>query len=310
MPSSRTRGFALVRTNNEVPKHKGITFMVIDMQAPGITIRPLRQITGSVEFNEVFFDEVFVPDADVVGQVDGGWSIGRTALGNERVSLGGIGWKSSHWRELQDRALERSVRSPAILHELGLLTAKWMAVEALNVRAAARAVAGKSSDLRGNVTKLIATELKQRTADFGLRVLAEEGVYVDQDSASCPRSSCSAGCTPSPAVPPRSCETSSANGCLGCRGSPVTDGDAAVRRPREVRSSIVIGLPDEDLSQRVHAIVETTPGVAAEDILDHLKDRLVRYKIPRSVELVDGPLRDEAGKVRRSRGPPSRLVGA
>jgi len=176
------RCFAFVRTNNEVPKHKGITFMVIDMQAPVITNRPLRQITGSVEFNEVFFDEGFAPDADVVGQVDGGWSIARTALGNERVSLGGIGWKSSHWRELQDRALEGSVRSPAILHELGLLTAKWMAVEALNMRAAARATAGKSSDVRGNVTKLIATELKQRTADFGLRVLAEGGIYVDQDS--------------------------------------------------------------------------------------------------------------------------------
>ena len=63
--------------------------MVIDMHAPGVTVRPLRMPTGHSDFNEVFFDDVFVPDADVVGPVDGGWTVARATLGNESVSIGG-----------------------------------------------------------------------------------------------------------------------------------------------------------------------------------------------------------------------------
>ena len=82
-------GLATVRTNPDAPKHKGITTMVIDMHAPGVTVRPLKMPTGNSDFNEVFFDDVFVPDADVVGPVDGGWTVARATLGNESVSIGG-----------------------------------------------------------------------------------------------------------------------------------------------------------------------------------------------------------------------------
>ncbi len=82
-------GLATVRTNPDAPKHQGITTMVIDMHAPGVTVRPLRMPTGHSDFNEVFFDDVFVPDADVVGAVDGGWTVARATLGNESVSIGG-----------------------------------------------------------------------------------------------------------------------------------------------------------------------------------------------------------------------------
>ena len=67
-----------------------------------------------------------------------------------------------------------------------------------------------------------------------------------------------------------------------------------------MRSSAVIGLPDEDLGQRIHAIVDAPGGLTGEELRTHLSDRLVRYKIPRSFEFVDAPLRDDAGKVRRS----------
>src|SRR5439155_16000841 len=82
------RGLATVRTNPDAPKHAGVTTMVIDMHHPGVTVRPLRMPTGGAEFNEVFFDDVFVPDDDVVGAVDGGWTVARATLGNESVSIG------------------------------------------------------------------------------------------------------------------------------------------------------------------------------------------------------------------------------
>ncbi|MCU1365801.1 MAG: acyl-CoA dehydrogenase protein, partial [Ilumatobacteraceae bacterium] len=82
-------GFATVRTNPDVPKHDGITTMVIDMHADGVEVRPLKMTSGHSEFNEVFFNDVFVPDDDVVGPVDGGWTVARATLGNESVSIGG-----------------------------------------------------------------------------------------------------------------------------------------------------------------------------------------------------------------------------
>ena len=84
-----SHGFATVRTNPDGPKHAGISMMVIDLHADGVEVRPLRQITGHSHFNEVFFDDVFVPDDDVVGPVDQGWTVARNTLGNERVSIGG-----------------------------------------------------------------------------------------------------------------------------------------------------------------------------------------------------------------------------
>ena len=82
-------GLATVRTNPDAPKHRGITTMVIDMHAPGVTVRPLKMPSGNSDFNEIFFDDVFVPDEDVVGPVDAGWTVARATLGNESVSIGG-----------------------------------------------------------------------------------------------------------------------------------------------------------------------------------------------------------------------------
>ena len=84
-------GEIITRTSPDKPKHKGLTMFVVDMKAPGVEIRPLRQMTGGASFNEVFFDEVRIPDSHRLGDVDEGWSVALTTLMNERAAIGGGG---------------------------------------------------------------------------------------------------------------------------------------------------------------------------------------------------------------------------
>ncbi len=158
-------GFATVRTNPDVPKHQGITTMVIDMHADGVEVRPLKMTTGNSEFNEVFFNDVFVPDDDVVGPVDGGWTVARATLGNESVSIGGGGGGMS----LPATALiapfdahpERLAGGAA---RVGRYAAEHQAMGLLNLRSANRAVAGGEPGPEGAMTKLVLSEIGHEAA--------------------------------------------------------------------------------------------------------------------------------------------------
>jgi hypothetical protein len=152
-------GLATVRTNPDVQKHAGITTMVIDMHAEGVTVRPLRMPTGQSEFNEVFFDDVFVPDDDVVGPVDGGWTVARATLGNESVSIGGgqggMAVPGDGFIAPYDAHPERL---PGGAERIGHYIANSQAVDVLNVRSAHRSVAGGAPGPEGAVTKLVLSE--------------------------------------------------------------------------------------------------------------------------------------------------------
>ena len=149
------RGLATVRTDIDGPKHAGITMVILDMQAPGVEIRPLRQITGGSEFNEVFFNDVFVPDEDVVGEPNAGWTVARATLGNERVSIGGGGGgiaPASAW--LMHLAQTHGDRVIGSLQRVGRFLAEDHALRLLNLRRAVRSIEGAGPGPEGNITKL------------------------------------------------------------------------------------------------------------------------------------------------------------
>jgi alkylation response protein AidB-like acyl-CoA dehydrogenase len=173
------RGFATVRTDPDAAKHLGLSMMVIDMHAEGVTVRPLRMITGHSHFNEVFFDDVFVPDQDVVGPVNQGWTVARATLGNERVSIGGgvqISFPGSSPLELMQR---HAVGDPGIAREVGALLADDVSMRLLNLRSAARAVAGGGPGPEGNITKLLGSEYANRSAALAARIAGESAAAVD-----------------------------------------------------------------------------------------------------------------------------------
>jgi alkylation response protein AidB-like acyl-CoA dehydrogenase len=173
-------GFATVRTNPDVPKHEGITMMAIDMHADGVEVRPLRQTNGGAEFNEVFFNDVFVPDDDVVGPVDGGWTVARATLGNESVSIGSGGEGLTLPAELligpYDAHPERLTGGAA---RIGRYAAGLQAMGLLNLRSAVRAVTGAGPGPEGAITKLVMSELGHDAAAMLAELDGPDSVYFD-----------------------------------------------------------------------------------------------------------------------------------
>jgi alkylation response protein AidB-like acyl-CoA dehydrogenase len=177
-------GFATVRTNPDVPKHEGITTMVIDMHAPGVEVRPLKMSSGHSEFNEVFFDDVFVPDDDVVGPVDGGWTVARATLGNESVSIGGgQGGMSLPGSALIGPLDAHPDRVAGAAARVGRYIAERQAMGLLNLRSANRAVAGGEPGPEGAITKLVLSELGHEAAALLTALDGPDAAFLDGTGA-------------------------------------------------------------------------------------------------------------------------------
>ena len=182
---SANRGLATVRTDPDAPKHKGITMLVVDMTAPGVTVRPLREITGEAMFNEVFLDDVFIPDADVVGEVNAGWAVARATLANERISIGAGEVEFCPVTLAVDALRARADADEpdsGLLRELGRLVAEKQAMRLLGVRTAALAVAGADPGPEGSLAKLLSGEHQQRVAALLARIGGQE-LALDGDPA-------------------------------------------------------------------------------------------------------------------------------
>ncbi len=166
----------LARTDPDAPKHRGITYFLVDMRTPGIDVRPLREITGDSVFNEVFLDAVFVPDDRVVGEVDGGWRLARSTLADERVAMG----RGSSLGESLERVLAlAAAHEPDVRERVGALVGEGLAVSLLDLRAGLRRLGGRDPGAESSVRKLVGVRHRQTVAEFALDLLGPDGTTTE-----------------------------------------------------------------------------------------------------------------------------------
>ncbi len=176
--------FALVRTEPGAAKHDGISYLLIDMKTPGIVVRPLRQMTGDADFNEVFFDNVQVPAENIVGRRGQGWVVSRSTLKHERALIG-----SAHLQRrtfdglvMLAQALERhgrpAIQDPVIRSRLVAIEARLLASEYHGHRLLTLSARRDDPGLAGMVTKLFATQLGYDIARLAMDVLCDQALLA------------------------------------------------------------------------------------------------------------------------------------
>jgi alkylation response protein AidB-like acyl-CoA dehydrogenase len=169
-------GEVICRTNPDAPKHKGLTGFVVDMHAPGVDVRPLRQITGGASFNEVFFTDVRIPDSHRLGDVNGGWTVALTTLMNERAAIGGGGagggGAATRLIELV-RHLGKS-DDPLIRQQLARLIVNGRVAGYTNMRAMAKIAAGQAPGPEMSIGKMALTENLIQLCDLAASILGPE----------------------------------------------------------------------------------------------------------------------------------------
>jgi alkylation response protein AidB-like acyl-CoA dehydrogenase len=180
--TSQARGLLLTRTDPDVPKHRGLTYFSVDMTAPGVDVRPLRQLTGEAEFNEVFLTDVWIPDEDRIGQVGEGWSVANATLMSERVSIG-----ASRAAPRESGMIEPAVRTWRSRPELrtrGLhdrLLRLWTEAEVARLageRLRQQLAAGQPGP-EGSAAKLVFARLNQEISGFEVELAGGDGLRYD-----------------------------------------------------------------------------------------------------------------------------------
>jgi alkylation response protein AidB-like acyl-CoA dehydrogenase len=173
-------GFLLTRTNPDVPKHRGITMLLIEMAAPGVEVRPLVQATGAAHFNEVFLSDVRVPVSNVLGDIDGGWAAARTVLSNEAAMIGGGG--ARNYDSLMRLADLYSRREDAIVRqELADLYARDRILEAMSLRIMTAVRQREKPPMDPSLLKLYYTEKRSRSGNLAALIAGTAAMLTDDD---------------------------------------------------------------------------------------------------------------------------------
>ncbi|WP_322796411.1 acyl-CoA dehydrogenase family protein [Tepidiforma sp.] len=180
--------FMLARTDPDAPKHRGITYFLVDMKSPGITVRPLINMAGGHQFNEVFFEDVRVPARNVVGEINRGWYIGTTTLDFERSSIGNaVGQRQTleyylrYWKEHRGSAVTASA-SKAAREEFADRWIEAATAKMLSYRVISLQAAGRVPNYEASIAKLFNTELSQRIARTAMKLLGTSALLTGRDA--------------------------------------------------------------------------------------------------------------------------------
>jgi len=181
-------GMLVARTDPDQPKHRGLSYFIVDMEAPGVEVRPLVQITGDAEFNEVFFSDARVPESMRVGEIGDGWRVAITTLMNERVSLSGAGSVGgdavggSPLARLLER--HRPVADPLARQRLAQAYIESRLIRLNNQRAADKRKLGAEAGPEGSITKLMQAEFNQRLQKLAIDLEGVRGAAWEGESLS------------------------------------------------------------------------------------------------------------------------------
>ncbi|HEY2504965.1 MAG TPA: acyl-CoA dehydrogenase family protein [Streptosporangiaceae bacterium] len=176
-----SRAILVARTDPDAPKHEGLTYFALDMRQPGVEVRPLRQLTGDAEFNEVFLTDARIPDTDRIGAVGQGWTVSMATLMNERVSIGGaampreggmIGLAARRWREHPE------LRTPGLQDRLLRLWADAEVARLAGTRLRQQLAAGEPGP-EGSAAKLVFARLNQEISEFEVELAGADGLRYD-----------------------------------------------------------------------------------------------------------------------------------
>ena len=230
--------FTLARTDPEAPKHKGISFLLVDMRQPGIEVRPIRMISGESEFNEVFYTDALCPKDEVVGGVNNGWAVAMSLLGFERGEAAAT--LSIRYQAELDRLLllakERGVNDdPVIRQQLAWCYAKVQVMRYLGMRTLTRFLAGHHPGPDGAITKLYWSEYHKVVTELGVRIYGAEALVPTGRPPS------SAFQTDDAGVPNSS--SSWVDTFLNARAGTIYAGSSQVQR--NIIGEMVLGLPKE-----------------------------------------------------------------
>jgi len=178
-------GILVTRSDPTVPKHQGLTFFFLDMKSPGVEIKPIKQISGGANFNEVYFTDVRIPDSQRLGEVGGGWGVSITTLMNERLAVGSAGgpdfddiFKLAQAVEIDD---EPAIKNHAIREKLATWYCQMSGLKYTKFRTQSALSRGETPGPEASIAKVVSAVKLQDISSFGIDLLDMGGVIVDEN---------------------------------------------------------------------------------------------------------------------------------